>query len=204
MAFDSSEFERYLPHYLTAENREILLNNLESPERGAGGRYILELHRDSQMDGILQRDGWRGFQFRTLGSGRKISTQGMVLSNSCDLDSANLRTKPTMVTFAPLVEMAKYEDSLRRSGLQNDRVAGRISAIAAQRVTNMFFLSAQGQLNSDHVVLLDEIHSMPVGHLYSSEDSEKLFTLSDMGFYMLVFKLSIHFCRIQEGVGRTE
>ena len=34
-------------------------------------------------------------------------------------------------------------------------------------------------------------------------EDQRLFSLSDYGFYMLTFKLSVHFSRIQEKVNRS-
>ncbi len=36
----------------------------------------------------------------------------------------------------------------------------------------------------------------------AAEDREQLFTLSNTGFYMLVLKLSVYFCRLHEKVNR--
>ena len=57
-------------------------------------------------------------------------------------------------------------------------------------------------MEEDHVVRFDEAQSMPVAAHAASSDKEKLFTLSNTGFYMLVLKLSVHFCRLQEKVNR--
>ena len=46
---------------------------------------------------------------------------------------------------------------------------------------------------------------MSVDNSYISREelnSKRLFSLSDYGFYMLLFKLSVHFSRIQEKVNR--
>jgi hypothetical protein len=52
------------------------------------------------------------------------------------------------------------------------------------------------------MVRLDNIHSIPYTSHLKNSGRKKLFTLSNTGFYMLVFKLSIHFCRLQENVQR--
>jgi hypothetical protein len=66
----------------------------------------------------------------------------------------------------------------------------------------MFFLPAGGPMAEDHVIRLDDAHSMPVAAHIAAEHREKLFTLSNTGFYMLVLKLSVHFCRLHEKVNR--
>ena len=65
----------------------------------------------------------------------------------------------------------------------------------------MFYLPADDPLSTEYVALLDDLHSMPVEAL--REVSDKLFTLSMAGFYLYVFKLSVHFCRLQENIDRN-
>ncbi len=69
----------------------------------------------------------------------------------------------------------------------------------AQEVTNVFYLPAGGPFEEEHIVLLDNVHSMPFA---AHDEGEKLFTLSMAGFYLFAFKLSVHFCRLQENVDR--
>lgn len=82
------------------------------------------------------------------------------------------------------------------------RLAAKIAAIKAQKTSNIFYLPAGGVLQDDYVVRFDDAHNMPVAAHAKLEGREKLFTLSNTGFYMLVLKLSVHFCRLQEKVNR--
>jgi hypothetical protein len=107
------------------------------------------------------------------------------------------------VIFAPLVRLAAYKALLDCSGIGAERVAAKIDAIKAQRTTSIFYLPAGNILDEDYVVRLDEAQSMPVAAHTARSDRGKLFTLSNTGFYMLVFKLSVHFCRLQEKVSRN-
>ncbi|WP_143043314.1 hypothetical protein [Sphingopyxis sp. YR583] len=125
-----------------------------------------------------------------------------MLSNSCDIAPENARATPSRVTFAPLVKLAAYQELLHKSGIKPESIEDKISSIKAQKITNIFFLPAGGDLAEDHIVRLDEAQSMPVSIHEKSEEREKLFTLSMAGFYMLVFKISVHFCRLQEGIPR--
>jgi hypothetical protein len=105
------------------------------------------------------------------------------------------------VTFAPIVKMAKLVERFKAYGLDGEKVASRLKDIKAQRVTNMFYLPADGLLDEDHVALLDDLHSIPID--VHRQSAEKLFTLSMAGFYLFVFKLSVHFCRLHENVDRS-
>jgi len=151
---------------------------------------------------MLQGDGWRGFQLLLFESGQRRSVRGLILSNSCDVDPTNPREVPARVVFAPLVKLAAFKALLDVSGIGAERVAAKIEAIKAQKTTNIFYLPAGGPLEESYVVRFDEAQSMPVAAHIESPDRQKLFTLSNTGFYMLVLKLSVHFCRLQERVNR--
>lgn len=60
-----------------------------------------------------------------------------------------------------------------------------------------------GGLERDSIVFLDRVNNLPIDTLPHNEISEqRLFTLSDYGFYLFLFKLSIHFTRIRDAVSR--
>lgn len=62
MPIDSEYMKLHLPHYLTTENRDTLIKNLESIRDGGSAKYLIGTHRDPFMEEMLQGDGWRGFQ----------------------------------------------------------------------------------------------------------------------------------------------
>lgn len=202
MTLDAESLQQQIPFYLTAEDQQVLVNELKAIAGGGAADYLLSDYRDSFGEVMLQGDGWRGFQMFLFDSGERRSVRGVVLSNSCDVDPANRRDVPARLVFAPLVKLSAYEALLFKSGIDATKVGDKIAAIRAQKTTNIFFLPASGPLAEDHVVRLDETHSMPVAAHKRCSESEKLFTLSNTGFYMLVFKLSVHFCRLQEMVNR--
>lgn len=203
MNFDVDHLQRHIPHYLTADDQQILIRELKAIADGESADYFLGPYQDSFRGVMLQGDGWRGFQLYLFETGELRSVRGLVLSNSCDVDPANPRDLPARVIFAPLVRLAAYRAVLEASSISADRVSAKIAAIKAQKTTNIFYLPAGGPLGEDHVVRFDEAHSMPVAAHAANGDREKLFTLSNTGFYMLVLKLSVHFCRLHEKISRT-
>lgn len=203
MDLDADNLQQQLPYYLTAADREVLIRELKAISQGGTADYLLSQNRDGFKNAMLQGDGWRGFQLFVFSTGERRSVQGIILSNSCDVDPGNRRDQPARVVFAPLVKLAAFEEVLLQSGIEQERVDEKLGAIRAQRTTNMFFLPAGGPLAEDHVVRLDDAHSMPADVHFAAEDREKMFTLSTTGFYMLVFKLSVHFCRLHENVHRN-
>ena len=203
MNLDIESLQRQIPYYLVSEDRQVLINELKAISRGGTADYFLGQTQDAFRSAMLQGDGWRGFQLFMFDTGKRRSVQGLVISNSCDVDPNNRRDLPARVIFAPLVKLATYEALLGKRNIKQRKIDEKLAAIRAQKTSNLFFLPSGGPLADDHIVRLDDAHSMPVAANSAATDREKLFTLSNTGFYMLVLKLSIHFCRLQEKVNRV-
>ncbi|MGY6646896.1 MAG: hypothetical protein ACXIVD_16930 [Salinarimonas sp.] len=202
MALDVDQLKNQIPFYLTAEPaQKELVQNLRALLRGARSGYYISSAKDIDDDTMLQGDGWNGFQLYSFQKGVKRSIQGIVLSNSCDISKNNRRDISPKIIFAPIIRLSSIETRLEQRGLCSENIENRITSITTQSVTNVFFLPSGGQLEHDSVVLLDDLHSMPVG---SFVDGKKLFTLSMAGFYLFAFKLSVHFCRLHEQVDRRQ
>jgi hypothetical protein len=77
-----------------------------------------------------------------------------------------------------------------------------MEAIRKQRITSLFYLPKGGQLDEDHIALLDDLHNVPLATFEASTSRSKLFTLSQMGAYLFLLKISIHFCRFSEDLSR--
>lgn len=202
MSFDAESLQKQIPFYLTAEDQQALVRELKAIAGGGAAEYLLSDYDNEFNEVMLQGDGWRGFQLFIFESGERRAVRGVVLSNSCDVDPKNPRDIPARVIFAPLVKLSSYESLLAKSGIDGSRIEAKIASIKSQKTTNVFYLPASGKLAEDYIVRLDEAHSMPVAAHIDSQDREKLFTLTNTGFYMLVLKLSVHFCRLQEQVNR--
>lgn len=202
MSLDADHLREHLPSYLSAEDQKRLVAALQAISGGGRQEYLLGSYENDFKELMLQGDGWRGFRAYDYEREIVVATRGLVLSNSCDLAPDNPRATPSRVTFAPLVKLAAYEELLQQSGIKPESIEDKISSIKAQKITNIFFLPAGGDLAEDYIVRLDEAQSMPIAVQEKSAEREKLFTLSMVGFYMLVFKISVHFCRLQEGVPR--
>ena len=202
MNLDNESIQRHLPHYLTTEERGALHGALKDISEGRSAEYLLSDYHDSFKGQMLQGDGWRGFELFEFKTGTRHLVPGIVLSNTCDVDPNNPRDIPSKIIFSPLVPLTVYETKLRDAGVDDKRLANKMTSIKEQKITDTFYLPASGNLAEDHVIRFDDIHSMPMDVHSESQSSKKLFTLSNLGFYMLVLKLSIHFCRLQENINR--
>jgi hypothetical protein len=200
MSFDVETLKRQIPYYLTAPPaQKELVGELKALSGGATVGYFLHILSDMHAQSLLQGDGWSGLQVLSFVSGDRSSVRGIVMSNSCDVSNDNERVLPPKIVFAPIVKLSAIRARFERSGLPLERIDAKIRAIKGQSVTNVFYLPAEGPLAEEYVALLDDVHSMPAT---AHEKKAKIFTLSQAGFYLFVFKLSVHFCRFQENVDR--
>jgi hypothetical protein len=203
MALSDEAFKVQIPYYLVSPpEQKAFLKELEALKNGASKGYYIGLKNDPYVGELLQGDCWSGLQIYSFNSGAKQAVKGIVLSNSCDVSADNSRVFPPKVVFAPVVKLALLEQRFNAAGLAKNQIDAKVRAIKAQEVTSLFYLPAGASLSEDYAVLLDDVHSMPSNVFNADTSRTKLFTLSMAGFYMFVFKLSIHFCRLHENVDR--
>lgn len=185
-----------IPYYLTQEAKENLIKALNSfPSID----YYINLYNND----VLQGDGWTSLELYNFESGEKKAVKGIILSNSCDISQGNKRAVPAKIIFAPIIRLRKYIEILEKSGLDQKAINGKISAIKNQHVTTMFYLPKNNELGDDFVALLDDVHTVPLNNFLEHLSREKVFTLSQAGFYLFLMKLSVHFCRFHENLDRT-
>lgn len=189
------DFKVFLPRHLTALQKTELLNDLRSFP-GTKGFYLA----DGPDEELLQGDGWRGFVHIRFDTRESRVIAGIIVSNSCDIDVRNKRDQDPNVLFAPIMPLASFANVL--SSLRPpDAVQQKIEQVRRQEVTSIFFLPHVQALNDEAVVMLDDIHSHPLQHFMGTERS-RLFRLSQYGFYVFLFKLSVHLTRFGESVPR--
>lgn len=196
MNLSSDELNAHIPYYLTQEQRKGLALAFDDFNNEKNVNFYIDKYPDDKLQG----DGWSKLQILRFNDGQKLNIKGIILSNTCDIAPENQRNLPTNITFAPLIKLSKYIDLLSSSGdLTEQQIANKIEIIKKQKVTSIFFLPSSPDIGEDHIAVLDDVHTIPFS---SVANSEKLFTLSMFGFYLFIFKLSIHFCRFHEEVSR--
>jgi hypothetical protein len=195
MDLSSDELKVHIPYYLT-ENQKSGLSKafLDFSNEKEVDFYINGYEKEK-----LQGDGWSKLKILRFSDGERANIKGIILSNTCDISPENQRSFPTKITFAPLVKLSNYTQLLYSSKLSKQQVSDKVEMIKKQKVTSIFFLPSSKNIDDDYIAILDDIHTVPSS---ATTDSEKIFTLSMFGFYLFVFKLSIHFCRFHEEVQR--
>jgi hypothetical protein len=198
MAIDTDTIRDYLPYYLSEDDKVWITKELNKFHVGEMQYYLFNRY---ELE-MLQGDGWTRLHLRNFHTGEEIFINGVVLSNTCDVDPSNKRDLPVSIIFAPLVPVDAYIQRLIAAGVAQQSVDDKVAAMKRQEVTNVFYVPAGSGLDAEHIVLFDDIHSMPA-HVYEEEKGKgKIFTLNQAGFYLFILKLSMHFCRFHENLTR--
>lgn len=191
----------YLPKYLSAENYDQLISQLRDFPANIDKRIYttgLEPNIIYQGDAL---DDMPVVIIDNLELGVK-QRPCMIVSNTCDMDLANKRLFPTTIMYTPILQLDNYVKVLSQYGASEEKIKNHLSDVKSQKVSSMFYLPSIGNLG-ESIVFLDRI--LNVSQRFINRDtveSRRLFSLSDYGFYLFVFKLSIHLSRIREGVNR--
>lgn len=188
----------FLPSYLTSgDQAEVLQQLREFP-------YNRPFYsQPSPTDIVLQGDGWQGFQVTNSSTHERRQVTGIVLSNSCDISTSNTAYRNRRIVFAPLIPLHRYASRLEGAGMEQIARDAHLHAVQRQEVTYIFYLPAITDLMPESIVLLDDIHTHPVG-TFMEHGPNLLFRLHQFSFWLFLMKLSIHFCRMQERVRRFD
>ena len=196
MSITPETIQTQIPYYLTQAQKDGLIKALDEFPRPI--QYYIGLYPNE----LLQGDGWEKLEIIRFENGSRDKIKGIVLSNSCDISPNNKRNMPPNITFAPIIKMANYAQLLLKNGLTQQQIEDRFQSIREQRITTMFYLPKGSALDEEYVTLLDDLHTVPAHAFEQVAERKKLFTLSLVGFYLFLLKLSVHFCRFHEEVAR--
>lgn len=198
------DFKIYLPKYLSAEGQTKLFSELSQFPNNIDGRlYTLRLLDEIN---IFQGDGLASLWVADLPNERIEKTRVMVLSNTCDISPDNKRLLGPRILYCPIISFPKYESLVRTQANlpPNFNPSGHCDAIRKQHNSSMFYLPKNDKLGEDAIAMLDRINNCDAQAVDFDElITKRLFTLSDYGFYLFLFKLSLHLTRIREGVSRN-
>lgn len=194
----TESIQNQIPFYLTQDAKDNLVKALDDFPRQID--YYINLFPDD----ALQGDGWNSFVVFDFANGDRKPVRGILLTNTCDMAPENKREFTPTFTFAPIIKLNKYLNKLAAAGLTQQQIDNKVVAIKEQRVSTLFYLPKGAKLDDEYIALLSDVHTVPKHVFETRNDRQKLFTLSQVGFYLFVFKLSVHFCRFQEDVARYE
>lgn len=195
------EIKIFLPKYLSAEDYNTLIKELEDFPKNIDSRMYTSIADDNLL---CQGDVIKDMPFTEIDhlDNGVINKDCIVLSNTCDIDLNNKRLFKSRIMYAPLIELQKYQQVLLNHGNTEQQVCDHIKSIKEQRISQILYLPKSKTFN-ESLVFLDKvinIDSRAIDRMTLKQ--RRLVSLSDYGFYLLLFKVSVHFCRLQENVVR--
>jgi hypothetical protein len=200
--FNSDNFSIFLPQYLTEDMKDVLKNELGQFTSGGIARSLFTSQLAS-TDSVYQGDGLNGLLVVNLPDTRIAQSKSLVISNTCDVDPSNKRLFPSMIAYCPIFSLEKYRSMLESNGVYDSmRIEQHLDDIRKQFVTQIFYLPPSGS-DGEGLVFLDRVCHCASENIDRSKLKDmRLFTLSQFGHYLFLFKLSIHFTRMNDGVVR--
>jgi len=187
-----------IPYYLTLEAKENLVKAL------AKFPQLKDYYINRYQEEVLQGDGWTSLEIISFRNGKRKFIKGILLSNSCDIEPSNNREYAPNITFSPIIKLNRYIELLSAAKLDESKIKAKIAAIKEQKVTTLFYLPKGAGLDDDYIARLDEVYTVPFPSFSEQDNRNKLFTLNQVGFYLFLFKLSVHFCRFHENILREK
>jgi hypothetical protein len=198
---DFDEIKKYLPKYLSQEATEKLFQDLKDfPENIHKRLYGNILENESD---IFQGDGITNLPIINLPDETVRNGKVMILSNTCDINSDNERLLFPRIVYCPILKLSNFVEMLKKRQVASERITQVVNTIKKQEVSSIFYLPQGGNLEEEYIAILENVNNCDVRVVKLEEVSKRrLFSLSNYGFYLFLFKLSIHFTRIREAVER--
>lgn len=197
MTFD--DIRVFLPKHLSAESQKLLFEDLKKFPENLDKRFYTGYLTDNH---IYQGDGISKLPVVDIVDLKKKESVCMVLSNSCDISQDNERPFDSQIVYAPIVNLEGYIERLNER-YDPEYIDHHLDAIRKQRVTQILYLPECNENMRESIVFLDRVYCLNSKHVSRDDLHEKrVFSLSDFGNYMFLFKLSIHFTRMQDKVER--
>jgi len=197
------DIKLYLPKYLSPKSTNNLFEELKLFPENINKRLFSKL--SEYKDKILQGDGMIDFPVINLPETKLENAPVMVISNSCDNDPDNIRFFDSRICYCPIFKLNKYKKLLLDNGEEEDKVDIHISLIRKQYLAQLFYLPNGAGLEEESIVFFNKLISCDSDAIYNEgKDINKIFSLGNYGFYLLVFKLSMYFTRLNEGIDRNK
>lgn len=197
------DFKLYLPKYLSEKSYNELLKELTDFPANIDQRFYTT---SLDQNVLYQGDCIRNLPVVKLFKDDVVKVKYascIMLSNTCDMDLNNNRAFESQIMYAPIYPLSRYVSMLDDKIEDKSKISNHISAIKQQRQTQILYLPAFGDMLEESLVFLDQISNMPGWRVCrDSLKTTKLVSLSTYGAYLFLFKLSVHFSRLQDQFDR--
>jgi len=214
MSFKETKWDILLPSYLvdTEKDRlkQYLLQFFDPKHRENEKRYD-NFYHTSPPNYFLQGDLIKSipsvFWDYQKGQYSFQKSPVILLSNTCDVNEDNERLQEKQAIYAPITYLDFYLNALKEIGLTDEQIKSTYVNLRNQTYSNIFYLPPILKNGKEAVILFDTLYSQPATILQESLskiNTDRIASLSHFGLYLLLSKLSYHFCRVPENDDRKE
>jgi len=112
---------------------------------------------------------------------------------------------------APLAPLNEFLNDYQQLSENNEEQLKQfVLGLKRQEITNILYLPPNEHNGIDYIVRLDKISWIPRNELrkifesLASAHTQRFISLSDWGYYLLITKLTSHFCRVPEEAERPK
>jgi hypothetical protein len=191
--------EFFLPKYLSAESMKNLMDGLKDFPNNIDQRIYSEY---LENDTIFQGDCLKDMVVVNIENLDVKHRNCMIISNTCDMVKEYDRVYTSQIIYIPIMPLDSYKENLKKY-FPEERVNSHVESIRKQRITQLFYLPCfEGRLE-ESIAFLDRIFNVNSKDVSRENlNDTRLFSLSDYGNYLFLFKLSMHLTRIQDKVDR--
>lgn len=208
MAFGEDTWDVTLPPYLLSHEKDRLKDQLKqffsSVNRQKGKEYE-KFYLSEPPNFFMQGDLIDSLPVCYWDSGKREYNTGfasvMLVSSSCDVYHENGSLLDKEALFTQLIPLEEYFSDLKANGYTEANISSIYNGLTHQAYSNLFYLPSNPIDNREFIVFFDKIFWHPSNELTTKLDNlkeERFLSLDHFGFYLLITKLSFHFCRVPE------
>lgn len=208
MTFFIEELERLLPPELTDQKKGRLREGLKQffDPGNSQDKFYTDFYLPISHNYFLQGDLIREMRFpvfnKELRQYEKLYFDALLVSNTCDVDESNKCTVTKKAVIAKLIPVDTFIESLKELEVEN--AAEILTQVKNQLYSNIIYLSiAKG--NEDYLAYLDDLSIIEKEELNTLKEDiaiNRIESLDYFGYYLFIFKLSYHLCRLPEETER--
>lgn len=196
------EIRSHLPSYLSPSKQDKLFDELKKFPNNIDERMYEPSHIEGNY--LCQGDAVNNMPLIFLPDKNVQKENVFIISNTCDISPENRRYYPSSILYCPIVDYEKYSYLVKEAREDEQSAKSHLETLRNQRITSRFYLPEGSQID-ESIVLFDKINNCRVSYAYDeiSLSEDRIFSLSLYGFYLFIFKISVHLTRFQEQIERS-
>ena len=123
----------------------------------------------------------------------------MLMSNTCDMYFED-KTREKYISVAPIFNYDEFANSPKPAAYSEQGWIDFLKDVRENKITDILYIPGKNGIN-DSVVLLDMITSFDpklLSAMIEKESTKRILTLSQIGYYFFLIKLTYHFARYED------